>query len=66
MKKITHKTMNILCATDRNFLYPAYVTIQSVIENHKNIDINFLSLSIEKIPKEYLQQLRRRYNEKKR
>ena len=49
MKKSANKTMNILCATDRNFLYPAYVTIQSVIENHKDIDISFFLLAAEDI-----------------
>lgn len=41
--------MNILCATDRNFLYPAYVTIQSVIANHKDININFFLLAADDI-----------------
>lgn len=33
--------INILCATDKNFLNPAYVTIASVIENHKQYGIHF-------------------------
>lgn len=49
MKKFSKPTMNILCATDRNFLYPAYVTIQSVIANHKEISINFFLLAAEDI-----------------
>ena len=33
--------MNILCATDRNFLYPTYVFMQSVMENHPHCNVNF-------------------------
>lgn len=43
------KAMNILCATDRNFLYPTYVTIQSVIANHKNIKIHFYLLAADDV-----------------
>ena len=43
------RAMNILCATDRNFLYPAYVTIQSVIVNHVGIKINFFLLAAEDV-----------------
>ncbi len=35
------KSMNVLCATDKNFLNPTYVTMWSIIKNHKNIPINF-------------------------
>ena len=43
------RAMNILCATDRNFLYPTYVTIQSVIVNHVGIKINFFLLAAEDV-----------------
>lgn len=33
--------MNILCSTDRNFLYPTYVTMCSVMETHPSNVINF-------------------------
>lgn len=36
--------MNILCATDKNFLNPTYVTVNSLIVNHKGIHINFYIL----------------------
>lgn len=36
--------MNILCATDRNFLNPTYVTVNSIIANHKRTKINFFIL----------------------
>lgn len=35
------KEMNILCSTDRNFLYPTYVTMCSIVENHPSILIHF-------------------------
>ena len=35
------KEMNILCASDKNFLEPTYVTMWSVIKNHPGIKINF-------------------------
>ena len=35
------KEMNILCSTDRNFLYPTYVTFESVIANHPSIALHF-------------------------
>lgn len=40
------KEMNILCATDKNFLYPTYVFMQSVMDNNTSSIINFfLSIS---------------------
>ncbi len=35
------KDINVLCATDRNFLYPTYVTMISVIKNHPQMHVNF-------------------------
>lgn len=35
------REMNILCATDKNFIIPTYVTMWSVIKNHKDIKISF-------------------------
>lgn len=52
MNKKVKSSMNILCATDRNFLYPAYVTIQSVIANHKGIKINFYLLAADDVTDE--------------
>ena len=43
------KTMNILCASDRNFLYPTYVFMASVMENHKELDLRFYLLSGEDV-----------------
>ena len=49
--------INVLCATDRNFLYPAYVTIASVIHNHKRFDVRFFLIVDEDISKEDLDRL---------
>ena len=46
------KTMNILCASDRNFLYPTYVFMASVMENHKELDLRFYLLSGEDVTDE--------------
>ena len=35
------KNINVLCATDRNFLYPTYVTMISVIKNHPQMHVRF-------------------------
>ncbi len=43
------KVMNILCASDRNFLHPTYVFMQSVMENHEGIQVNFYLLAGEDI-----------------
>ena len=43
------KKMNILCASDRNFLYPTYTFMASVMENHKGIEINFYMLAGEDV-----------------
>lgn len=46
------KVMNILCASDRNFLYPTYVFMASVMENHKGIKVNFYLLAGEDVSNE--------------
>lgn len=44
-----NKTMNILCACDKNFLPPTYVFMCSVMENHKDVKVNFYLLAAEDI-----------------
>ena len=46
------RNMNILCASDRNFLYPTYVFMGSVMENHKDIKVNFYLLAAEDVTDE--------------
>lgn len=38
---MTKQAINILCATDKNFLYPTYVFMQSVMDNHPMSTVNF-------------------------
>ncbi len=59
MKNSAKPVMNILCATDRNFLYPAYVTIQSVIANHRDIDIYFFLLIAEDVSEDERDKLKK-------
>ena len=46
------KIMNILCASDRNFLYPTYVFMGSVMENHEGIKVHFYLLAAEDVTDE--------------
>lgn len=46
------RTMNILCACDRNFLYPTYVFMASVMENHADVTVNFFLLAGEDVTDE--------------
>ena len=43
------KTMNILCASDKNFLHPTYVFMCSVMENHPDIKVHFYLLASEDV-----------------
>lgn len=51
--------INILCATDRNFLYPTYVTLYSVIKNHAEYEIDFYVLLNQDVPQEESDKLRK-------
>lgn len=57
------KVMNILCASDRNFLYPTYVFMQSVMQNHKGIEVNFYLLAGEDISSDDKIKLKKFINE---
>ena len=51
------KGMNILCSTDRNFLYPTYVTMYSVIANHPDFSLTFYLLTDEDVSEEEKEKL---------
>ena len=51
------KQMNILCSTDKNFLYPTYVTMYSVIANHPDLTISFYLFTGEDVTDEDKQKL---------
>ena len=44
-QKSHEKVMNILCSTDRNFLYPTYVFMWSVMKNHPDIYVRFFLMA---------------------
>ena len=46
------KVMNILCSTDRNFLYPTYVFIWSIMKNHPEIYVRFYLMANQNVTKE--------------
>lgn len=59
------KTMNILCASDRNFLHPTYVFMASVMENHKDIKVNFYLLAAEDVTDDDKSKLKKYINSQK-
>ncbi len=46
------RVMNILCASDKNFLHPTYVFMCSVMENHRDVKVNFYLLAAEDVTDE--------------